>query len=275
MRHRLRALVRERAALTMTIGASRPTDGQGSAPTRAAARATPRIDEEETRMHRATTTAGRIEAVEAVRGTRCGPRGRGGRDANAAQPVGAGRFRRRPRPARRDVDQAAPQLITRRGTEILGTARHYAATPDDAEDAYQRGLEILLRKAPTTSEEELVPWLKTVVKHEAFALRRQRERHSPVTDDGQLGERSTAAEITHDQAALYERLRQGAEALGQLNPQEIRALQLKAEGYSYREICQITSWTYTNVYLACAEVGRGWHTAARAVPQLGDPAWVR
>jgi hypothetical protein len=37
----------------------------------------------------------------------------------------------------------------------------------------------------------------------------------------------------HDQAEQYERLRQGAEALAQLKPQEIRALLLRAEGYSY------------------------------------------
>jgi DNA-directed RNA polymerase specialized sigma24 family protein len=87
-----------------------------------------------------------------------------------------------------------------------------------------------------------------VVKHEAFALRRQRERHSPVTDDGRLGDRATPAAATPDQAESYERLRQGAEALHQLKPQEIRALRLKAEGYSYKEICRITGWTYTKVY---------------------------
>jgi hypothetical protein len=62
--------------------------------------------------------------------------------------------------------------------------------------------------------------LKTVVKHEAFALRRHRERQSPITDDGELGERPTPPGITHDQAALYERLRHGAEALERLKPQE-------------------------------------------------------
>jgi hypothetical protein len=44
------------------------------------------------------------------------------------------------------------------------------------EDAYRRGLEILLPNAPTTGEDELVPRLRTVIKHEAFALRRQRDR---------------------------------------------------------------------------------------------------
>ena len=112
-------------------------------------------------------------------------------------------------PGRREIDAAATALVARHGAQILATARRYAATPEDAEDAYQRGLEILLRKAPTTRECELVPWLKTVVKHEAFALRRQRDRHTPLTDDGDLRDRPTPAKITHDRAEQYERLRQG------------------------------------------------------------------
>jgi hypothetical protein len=64
---------------------------------------------------------------------------------------------------RREIEEAAVALVARHGTQVLATARRYAATPEDAEDAYQRGLEILLTKAPTTSEADLVPWLKTVV----------------------------------------------------------------------------------------------------------------
>ncbi len=67
------------------------------------------------------------------------------------------------RPARGVIDDAALALLARHGAQILATARRYAATPEDAEDAYQRGLEILLTKAPTADEAELVPWLKTVV----------------------------------------------------------------------------------------------------------------
>ncbi len=156
-------------------------------------------------------------------------------------------LKRRSRPERGDIDEAALRLLSRHGAQILGTARRYAMTPEDAEDAYQRALEILLTKAPTTREEELIPWLKTVVKHEAFALRRQRERHSPVTDDGELGDRPTPPSITHDQAERLEQLRQGAEALAELKPHEVQALLLRAEGYSYREICERTGWTYTKV----------------------------
>ena len=115
-----------------------------------------------------------------------------------------------------------------------------AETPSSAD-------RILLTKAPSTSEDELIPWLKTVVKHEAWALRRQRERHSPVTDDGELRDRPAPTSVTHEQAERLERLRLGAEALGHLKPHEVRALRLKAEGFSYREICAMTGWSYTKV----------------------------
>ena len=71
--------------------------------------------------------------------------------------------RRARRPGRAEVDPAALELVARHGSQILATARRYSATPEDAEDAYQRGLEILLTKAPITREEDLVPWFKTVV----------------------------------------------------------------------------------------------------------------
>ncbi len=137
----------------------------------------------------------------------------------------------------------------------MATARRFAATPEDAEDAYQRGVEILLTKAPTTAEHELVPWLRTVVKHEAWALRRQRRRAAPVAADGDVPEPASEIAATHDQAERIDRLRIGAEALKHLKPQEIRALVLRAEGYSYKQIQEVTGWTYTKVN-RCLTEGR-------------------
>jgi RNA polymerase sigma factor (sigma-70 family) len=159
------------------------------------------------------------------------------------------------RPSRPELERVALDLLQRRGGEILATARRYSSTAEDAEDAYQRALEILITKAPTTAEDELVPWLKTVVKHEAFSIRRQRERAAPVTDDGELRDPAGSSASPQERSERYERLRQGAEALGRLKPQEVRALLLKAEGYSYREICAITGWTYTKVN-RCLTEGR-------------------
>jgi RNA polymerase sigma factor (sigma-70 family) len=171
------------------------------------------------------------------------------------------------RPQRAEVDPAVLALIERFGPQILRTARRFSATLDDAEDAYQRALEILLTKAPTTNESELVPWLKTVVKHEAFAVRRQRER-TPVSDDGAV-DRPGAAPPSHEQAERYEQLRLGAEAMQSLKPQEIRALLLKAEGYSYKQIQEITGWSYTKVN-RCLTEGRASFVARVAGIESGD-----
>src|SRR3954468_17234606 len=86
------------------------------------------------------------------------------------------------RPPRGDVEPIAIELVRRHGPEIMAVARRHSRTPEDAEDAYQRGLEILLTKAPSTAPEHLLPWLKTVVKHEAFALHRARERAGTPPD---------------------------------------------------------------------------------------------
>jgi RNA polymerase sigma factor (sigma-70 family) len=155
------------------------------------------------------------------------------------------------RPSRGEIEPAALGLVRRHGAQIMATARRYALTPEDAEDAYQRGLEILLTKAPTTREDDLVPWLKTVVKHEAFALRRQRERHGVPTEHDALA----AAPVgdAHEHVARLDQLQRGAEAMQRLKPQEMRCLLLLAEGHSYREICAITGFSYTKVNRCLAE----------------------
>jgi RNA polymerase sigma factor (sigma-70 family) len=154
------------------------------------------------------------------------------------------------RPSRAEIEPAALELVRRHGAQIMATARRYAATPEDAEDAYQRGLEILLTKAPTTSADDLVPWLKTVVKHEAFALRKQRERHGVPTEHDD----STPADAdTHERVERLDQLQRGAEALQRLKPQETRCLLLLAEGYSYKQICEITGFSYTKVNRCVAE----------------------
>src|SRR4051794_16485387 len=156
----------------------------------------------------------------------------------------------RTRPTRAEIEPAALDVIRRRGAEILATARRYANTPEDAEDAYQRALEILLTKAPSTHEDDLVPWLKTVVKHEAFAIRKQREKHGTPSEHDEL---TPAHTDTHEHVERLDRLQRGAEALQRLKPAEMRCMLLLAEGHSYAEICSITGFSYTKVNLCLAE----------------------
>jgi RNA polymerase sigma factor (sigma-70 family) len=155
------------------------------------------------------------------------------------------------RPSRAQIEPAALELLSRHSAGLLATARRYSATPEDAEDAYQRGVEILLTKAPTTTEDELLPWLKTVIKHESFAVRKAtgRSLHAEEPPDGD----DWAVTCTDERAERYEQLRLGAEAMAGLKPQEIRCLVLKAEGLSYREICAATGWSYTKVNRSITE----------------------
>src|SRR4051794_19055663 len=161
---------------------------------------------------------------------------------------------RRERPPRAQVEPIAIDLVRRHGPEIMAVARRHSRTPEDAEDAYQRGLEILLTKAPSTAPDHLLPWLKTVVKHEAYALHRARERSGQPTQPERLAAARLAAP-PDDQAEQHERLQIGAEALARLKPHEMRCMLLLAEGHTYKQIQELTGFSYTKVN-RCLSEGR-------------------
>jgi RNA polymerase sigma factor (sigma-70 family) len=147
------------------------------------------------------------------------------------------------------------ETIARHGSSLLAVARRYSLCADDAQDAYQRGLEIFLRHAEGLRPDGAAAWLRTVVRHEALAVRAARLRLvSPGEPDLNLYESGDVPSLD-ERAASLEGLGRSAEALAQLKPQEVRALVLKAHGYSYLEICRITGWTYTKVN-RCLTEGR-------------------
>jgi RNA polymerase sigma factor (sigma-70 family) len=157
--------------------------------------------------------------------------------------------------------RAAVELIRRHEATLRRTARRYSICSDDAEDAYQRGLEILLTKAPTADLTELIRWMQTVTKHEALAVRRNRERMLGNPIPRRAGEEEqdwvellpSTVDGPAMQAERRERIARSREALGTLKPHELRALTLLAEGYSYAEIGQITGWSYTKINRCLAE----------------------
>ena len=70
--------------------------------------------------------------------------------------------------------RAASTLIDSHDAVFRRTARRYSICADDAEDAYQRALEILLTKAPPIEGDALVRWMQTVTKREALAVRHRK-----------------------------------------------------------------------------------------------------
>lgn len=158
--------------------------------------------------------------------------------------------------------RAAVELVSRYERTLRRTARRYSLCADDADDAYQRMLEILLTKAPTDRGRELIAWAQTVTKHEALAVRRQRERllgsPPPGGRDGEpaldlvalIPARGDGPEARAERREAVARSR---EALQALKPAEQRALTLLAEGYSYAEIGELTGYSHTKVNRCLAE----------------------
>ena len=155
--------------------------------------------------------------------------------------------------------RAALDLIAAHDRSFRRTARRHSLCAEDAEDAYQRALEILLTKAPPCEPPRLAAWMHTVTKREAMAVRRARDRllgaQPPARDGEPAGLDSLPGERPGpgERAERRERIARSAEALAALKPQERRALVLKAEGYSYAEIQRIEGWTYTKVNRCMAE----------------------
>jgi RNA polymerase sigma factor (sigma-70 family) len=157
--------------------------------------------------------------------------------------------------------RVAIEMVARHEGSLRRTARRYSLCEDDADDAYQRSLEILLTKAPTDDLRELIRWTQTVIKHEALAVRRDRERMLAGPPAGATGEPEPdwVALIPADGADPAERVERreaiarSREALQSLRPQELRALTLLAEGYSYAEIGAMTGYSRTKVNRCLAE----------------------
>jgi len=99
-----------------------------------------------------------------------------------------------------------------------------------------------------------------VVKHEALAIRAYRERMLGAAP--REGEREAVDRVATIPAACAgpderterrERVARSREALQTLKPDELRALTLRAAGYSYTEIGEITGFSHTKINRCLAE----------------------
>lgn len=151
------------------------------------------------------------------------------------------------------AEEAVLRLVQNHAAELLRFAHRFSHCADDAHDAYQRSVEILLRRMRSAPPEQPLSWLRTVVRHEALAIRAERAeqvtRFELDLDHHGGGRLDDPAERVEG----AERLQHAAEALQRLKPQELTALVLRAEGLSYKEICARTGWTYTRCNRAVTE----------------------
>ena len=144
-------------------------------------------------------------------------------------------------------------VVVRHERALLRVARQASLCHDDALDAYQRALEIFVRRVETVDPATEVAWLKVVIRHEAMAIRRARSE-SVAGEDLDLDTFIPGSDRSvEDQIASGERVRRSAEALRALKPDEAKALMMKAHGLSYDEIGERNGWSYTKVNRAITE----------------------
>ena len=153
------------------------------------------------------------------------------------------------------ADARVSAVVAGHERSLMRVALHWSLCRDDALDAYQRALEIYVRRLDSLDPATEIAWLKVVVKHEALTIRRQRSDSIPV-DAADLDLQPADSQRPLDELlAAREQVTRSAEALRRLKRDEARALVLKAEGLSYREIGERLGWTYTKVN-RCITEGR-------------------
>lgn len=151
-------------------------------------------------------------------------------------------------------DEALLRLVQDHAAELLRFARRFSLCADDAHDAYQRSIEILIRRMRRQPPDEPLKWLRTVVRNEALSIRMQQERLLG-REEADFERHEGGCEDPSEHVVAHERIDRLAEALQRLKPQEVTALVLRSEGLSYREIGARQQWTYTKVN-RCLTEGR-------------------
>jgi RNA polymerase sigma factor (sigma-70 family) len=156
----------------------------------------------------------------------------------------------------------------RESPALLRLARRHSLCAADAEDAVQRAFEILLRRAERVKPATALPWLRSVVKHEAMTVRSTRLQ-TVGRDEIDLDAREAAHRAGPDEYAVaLERAHRSLAALAAIKPAESRALLLQAGGCTYAEIESSTGWTHTKVNRALTE-GRAAFRARLAALDAG------
>ena len=141
--------------------------------------------------------------------------------------------------------------------EFRRTARRVSLCTDDAEDAFQRAVEILLTKAPGAAAERAhrldAGGDPAGRRSPCAAPASESSRRGATTEnelfDGLLCERPGPME----RAERRDNVAAAARALAELKPDERLAIVLQAQGYSYAEIGELCDWTYTKVNRSLAE----------------------
>lgn len=133
---------------------------------------------------------------------------------------------------------------------LIRFAARYTRSLHDAEDAYQRAMEIALTRAPVTEQRRFMAWLHTVLRNEALAVAKARRREGPgvEADVPEAYENTLEDAVAVDALAEWrERYRSIQDGLAGLTDAQRICLMLQTAGVSYERIREITGFSLRKV----------------------------
>lgn len=141
--------------------------------------------------------------------------------------------------------EVVDSFVETHGVALLAAARRISESAADADDAYQRTLEVLLTKGPNAEDASLFAWSLTVLKNEIL-MERRRSARVVLNADEYLAAQSSGDDL----AVRVQEAESDAkklEVLRRVKPDQVRCLLLKADGLSYGEIESVTGYSYAKV----------------------------
>jgi len=127
---------------------------------------------------------------------------------------------------------------------LVRFAARYTRSIEDAEDAYQRTMEIALTRAPSAERARFMAWLRTVLRNEALAIAGLRVREAPTgTDEVESAAGPSVEPGPELRAEWRERYLAVSDALARLSEAQRICLMLQSAGASYALIGEITGYS--------------------------------
>jgi len=140
---------------------------------------------------------------------------------------------------------------------LIRYASRFTRSLEDAEDAYQRAMEIALTRAPVAGGDAFTAWLHVVIRNEAIAIADAQRRELPMPDDDLQASvaQERSAEIAEPDAVLAwrERYRAIQDAICGLTSAQRMCLMLRSAGLSRLEIEALTGYSERKVHRSIIE----------------------
>jgi RNA polymerase sigma factor (sigma-70 family) len=147
----------------------------------------------------------------------------------------------------------AEHLYAEQHGRLLAIARRNSACLDDAEEALQDAFILFIDNFDPDDEAPPLAWLTLTLKRRCWALYRHQRLRASLRRGNNAERLADPHRLPDEIAELSDSVARVRHQLENLKPAERKALGLLALGYSYREITEITGWSYTKVNRCIAE----------------------